>query len=162
MSLDSLLAPLARVPMFHGLSAGQLRAILSAVERVVFEPGQTIIAEDAQADAAYVVVKGRADRISGHGLPSEPLVAGTMLGELAMLIETTYTTTVVAIETVRALRLSREALRAVMLDDPDIAAHFVEQLTGRMRQLADELRAIDTTLAGGSVPPRPVAQPLAS
>jgi CRP-like cAMP-binding protein len=69
---------------------------------------------------------------------------------MAMLVETTYATTVIAMEPVRALRIGREALRTVMMMDPDIAAHFVAKLTSRMRQLTADLREVEENLA-----PRP-------
>jgi hypothetical protein len=34
-----------------------------------------------------------------------------------------------------------------MLDDPDLASHFVDRITERLNRVADELRRIDHALA---------------
>ena len=147
MAPDSLLAPLVRVPLFNGLSKFQLQALADAAERIAIDGGKTIIAEDQEGDAAFLLVKGRAARMSEFGRPSEPLPLGTMVGEMAMLIATTHTATVVAVEPIKALKFTRSSMLAVMQADPDIAAHFIGKLTTRLETLAQELRAVDDGLS---------------
>lgn len=162
---DSLLTPLVRVPLFNGLSKSQLQALANAAERIAIDSGSLITADDRPGDAAYLLVKGRAARVDHVGRPIEPLPLGTMVGEMAMLIETRHTATVVAVEPIKALKFTREAMLAVMQNDPDIAAHFISKLTSRLQQLADELKAVDEGLYPSSRPPasmdeRPSAQPM--
>ena len=145
---DSLLTPLVRVPLFNGLSKSQLQALADAAERVAIDAGTTIIAEDQAGDAGYLLVKGRAARVDGVGRPIEPLQLGTLVGEMAMLIDTRHTVTVIAIEPIKALKLTRASMLAAMQADPDIAAHFVTKLTARLRLLAEELKAVDDGLGG--------------
>ena len=76
MAPDSLLAPLVRVPLFNGLSKFQLQALADAAEQIAIDGGKTIIAEDQEGDAAFLLVKGRAARMSEFGRPSEPLPLG--------------------------------------------------------------------------------------
>jgi CRP-like cAMP-binding protein len=144
---DSLLTPLVRVPLFSGLSRAQLKALADASERIAIDGGQTIIAEDQVGDAAYLLVKGRATRLDGIGRPTETLPLGTLVGEMAMLIATTHSATVVAVEPIKALKFTRTAMLAVMQDDPDIAAHFITKLTTRLETLAQELKAVDKGLS---------------
>ena len=146
---DSLLTPLVRVPLFNGLTKSQLQALADSAERIAIDGGKTIIIEDQAGDAAYLLVKGRASRLDGVGRPTEPLPLGTMVGDMAMLIETTHTATVMAIEPIKALKFTRAAMLEVMHADPDIAAHFVTKLTVRLQALADELRAVDEGLGAG-------------
>mgnify|MGYP001463949034 CR=1 FL=1 len=75
-----------------------------AAERIAIDGGTLIIADDQPGDAAYLLVKGRAARLDGIGRPMEPLPIGTMVGEMAMLIETRHTATVVAVEPIKALK----------------------------------------------------------
>ena len=150
---DSLLMPLVRVPLFNGLSKAQLSALAQAAERIAIDGGKTIITEDQEGDAAYLLVKGRAARLDGIGRPTEPLPIGSMVGEMAMLIITTHTATVVAIEPIKALKFTRDSMLAVMQADPDIAAHFITKLTTRLESLAQELRAVDDGLTG-KIPPQ--------
>ena len=145
---DALLTPLVRVPLFNGLTKSQLQALADSAERIAIDGGKTIIVEDQAGDAAYLLVKGRASRLDGVGRPTEPLPLGTMVGEMAMLIETTHTATIVAIEPIKALKFTRAAMLEVMHADPEIAAHFITKLTVRLQVLADELRAVDEGLMG--------------
>ena len=149
---DTLLTPLVRVPLFNGLSKSQLQALADAAERIAIDSGKTIIAEDQPGDCAFLLVKGQAARLEGTGRATETLPLGTMVGEMAMLIATTHTATVVAIEPIKALKFTRAALLAVMQEDPDIAAHFVTKLTARLEILARELRAVDERLSGVPTP----------
>jgi len=150
MAIDALVRPLMNVAIFQGLKPLQITEIARRAERVVYKPGETIMEEDAEGDAAILIVSGDAVRISGpecDGAPQE-IPAGALLGEMAMLIETQHSSTVVARGSVRALRITRADLQGQMEEDPEVAEHFVGKITGRLSRLAQELKAIDTTLAG--------------
>ena len=67
-----------------------------------------------------------------------------------MLVETTYSSTVVAQSPVRALRLTRHELHAQIAEDRDLADRLVQKIAGRLSRMADELRQIDTMLSGSS------------
>ncbi len=150
MAIDILVAPLLRLPIFHGLKPLQITEIVRRAERIVYRPGQVIIEENAEGDAAVIVVDGDAVRVSGPELFSraEMVPKGALLAEMAMLVETQHTSTVVARSNVRALRIPRAELHAMMADDPAVADHFVQKIAGRLSRIADELRRVDATLAG--------------
>ena len=75
-----------------------------------------------------------------------------MLGEMSMLIETDYSSTVVARSTVRALRITRDAMLTMMLEDPLLAEHLVAKVARRLHNIAAELRKIDVVLAAAATP----------
>ena len=79
-----------------------LTAAVDAIDPLVVS-GKVLIVEDRNDD------KG------------EPVVAGSLVGELAMIIETRAVTTVVARSSVRAFRIPRRQLRVLMETDPDPA-----------------------------------------
>ena len=154
MAIDAFVKPLLKLEIFQGLRPLQITEIVRRSYRVVYKPGDVILAEDASADAAVIIVSGDAVRISGPGLaePAEPIPAGSMLSEMAMLIETANTSTVIARGQVRALRISREEILAQMSEDPALADHFVRRITARLSNVLEELRQIDGTLAGIAAP----------
>ena len=147
------------LPLFRGLTPLQIAAIARRAERVSYHPGATIIEENGTADAAILTIAGTAARVSGPELTgrSEPVPPGSLLGEAAMLVETTYGSTVVARSAVRAVQISREALHEQMRADPDLAERLVENLTKRLTIFAEELRRIDALLGGaaGAADPAP-------
>jgi CRP-like cAMP-binding protein len=150
--------PLLRVALFQGLKPLQITEISRLADRIVYQPGTEIISEGEPGDAAILVIAGEALRVRGPELksPAEPVAEGSLIGEMAMLIETDHTSTVVARTAVRALRITRASIHAQMQADPAIADHFVERISARLKVLAAEMRLADQVLAGDfSSPPRP-------
>lgn len=149
MAIDALVQPLRRVALFQGLRPLQITEIARRAERIVYRAGQSIIEEDAIGDAAILIVSGDAIRTSGpHGSElTEPLAPGTLVGEMAMLVEVQHSSTVIARGQVRALRITREDLRRQMEEDPALAEHFVAMLSTRLHKVSEQYRAIDRQLA---------------
>ena len=137
---------LGRVPIFQGLMPTQLRAIAREGRDVNFEPGAIILQAGDTGNAAYLILDGfvAPDAHFEAWFADEMLGGGTFLGELAMLVETTFTMTVVARWNVRALAITRETMYALMEDDPGIAHHFAGKLVERLQQLAGDMRRVDS------------------
>jgi CRP-like cAMP-binding protein len=154
MAIDALVRPFLRVPLFEGLRPLQITEIARRADRIVYRPGEVIIKEHQEGDAAVLIISGDAVRVAGPvSGPAEPVPVGALVGEMAMLIETEHTSTVVARGTVRALRISRDELHAQMREDSSLADHFVRRISGRLSKISQELRRIDQTLAGGDSGP---------
>ena len=114
-------------------------------------PDCAVLIEDGKAaDAAIIVVAGEAVRTKAPMARSEQEEAiepGSMLGEMSMMIETDYSSTVVARSNVRALRITRTVMLDIMLHDPALAEHLVAKVARRLHTIAAELRKIDVVLA---------------
>ncbi len=159
MAIDALVKPFLRLPLFKGLKPLQLTEIVRRAERIVYRPGQTLIEEDKAGDAAIVIVSGEAMilRAGEDAHAAEPVAEGSMVGELAMLVETVHSATVVAKTPVRALRLTRSEMQDLMMEDRALAEHFSGKITQRLVALASELKAIDQALADLSALDAPAA-----
>jgi CRP-like cAMP-binding protein len=149
MSMDKLVAPLLRVPLFVGLRPLQITELARQAERVKFSRGDVIIEAGRPGDAAFLIVSGAAGRIdppdsSGEVEPIEP---GSLVGEMAMLVEHVYRATVVACERVLCLKLTRAAVHAQMEEDAALARHFERRIRERLVSVAEDLRQIDAILA---------------
>jgi CRP-like cAMP-binding protein len=165
MSMDAVSAHLVRLEIFQGLKPLQITEIARHAERIVYKAGQVLIEDGKPGDAAIIVVGGEAVRTKAPMVRTEtdePIEPGSMLGEMAMLIETDYSSTVVARSTVRALRITRDAMLTIMMEDPALAEHLVAKVARRLHDIAAELRKIDVVIAaaGGSggdsaLPPLP-------
>ncbi len=152
MAIDVLVRPLLPLPIFKGLKPLQITEIARRAERIIYRPGSVIIEEDAIGDAAVLIVSGDAVKVSGFdysGVP-EPIPAGSLVGEMAMLVESMHSSTVVARGTVKALRLQRSEMHAQMELDPSLADHFLTCITGRLKSLSDDLRQADQSLSDWS------------
>ena len=146
MAIDQLVASLLRVELFQGLKPLQITEISRLAERIVFRPGDKIIMAGQPGDAAYLIVSGAAEWLPSTDTGSqigEPIEIGSLIGEMAMLIDHVYGATIIANGQVRCLKLTREAMHAQMLADPALAQHLTSKITQRLTRVAQELKAID-------------------
>ncbi len=146
MAIDALVKPFLSLPLFRGLKPLQLTEIVRRADRIVFRPGDAIIRADEAGDAAIIIISGEAVRLTDQGSAAERVPEGAMIGELAMLVETIHTSTVIAKTAVRALRLSRGEMHALMRDDPALREHLSMQVTARLKRLALQLGMLDDAL----------------
>lgn len=158
MAIDALVKPLLRLPLFQGLKPLQLTEIVRRAGRSTYRPGDFLIQEGMVGDAAIILVSGEALRISSDddNVPSETIIEGSMIAELAMLVETVHSASVMARTPIRALHISREDIHAQMADDPQLAQYMTDIITGRLKSLVSELNMIDgvlAVLADGGTPP---------
>lgn len=149
MAIDPLVKPFLNLPLFNGLRPLQLTEIVRRADRIVYRAGDTIISEDQVGDAAIVIVSGEAVRTSTlePGAAAETIPEGSMIGELAMLVEIVHSSTVVARGSVKALRLTREEMQTQMTEDPKLAEHFSERIGDRLGQFLSDLQGVDDVLA---------------
>lgn len=171
MAIDALVKPFLLLPLFQGLKPLQLTEIVRRADRIIYRPGDVIIEEDQPGEAAIIIVSGEAVRLQNDepGNAAQPIAEGSMIGELAMLVETVHASTIVARTTVKALRLTRSEMHEAMADDPRLADHLTQKITARLHRLAQELRSVDQALADiagieaivqAHVPPAFTASPL--
>lgn len=152
MALDLIAARLLHLEIFRGLSQAQIQRIAREAERMVFRDGQKLIQAGEDGSGAIILISGRAKALEDPelGLEEAEIEAGTMLGEAAMVAEHRFRLTVAAVGDVRAIRITREAMHAHMIDDPELADHFRSRLASRLQRVVVELRLIDERLAAAS------------
>lgn len=167
MAIDALVKPLLALPLFRGLTPLQLTEIVRRAERIIYRPGDALVIENQPSDAAIVVISGTCVRVDDNGDVSEKrrgevVPEGSIIAELAMLIEIEHTMTVIAQGPVKALRLTRQKILGLMEEDPTLAQHFSACITSRLKLLANELKAIDCDADEATIapqlPPKSAAQ----
>jgi CRP/FNR family cyclic AMP-dependent transcriptional regulator len=150
--MDKVIAALMRVAAFSGLTPQQLQEIARHAEKRKFSRGEVITGAGRPGDGAFVIASGPAERLEGSGHPSEMLEPGSLIGEMAMLIEHDYQSTVMARDWVFCLKITRAAMHAQMREDPSLAEHFQRRVTERLLKVAEDLRQIDAVLAAQGTP----------
>lgn len=153
---DRIVTPLQRVALFASLTTQQLEEIAHRAEKLRFRAGDLITQRGAHGDGAFIIVSGQADCLDGAG-PSErePIEEGSIIGEMAMIIDHEYRATVVARDRVLCLKVNRASLMQQMIEDPTLADGLHEEMTRRLVRTAEELRKIDATLANVWTGPPP-------
>lgn len=99
MTLDNEVLALRQVPMFAEVDPARLKLLAFTSERVSFMDGQPFFRQGDMADAAYVLLSGRADVLIDT--PSGPLKvaefgANDLLGEMGILGDAPRSATIVA------------------------------------------------------------------
>jgi CRP/FNR family transcriptional regulator len=141
------LATLDTLPLFAGLSDATRRKLIDASVERAYVAGDTLFLAGTQPAGIYVVVSGRVRVIrarDGRQYVVHTEGPGGTLAELPFFEEGLVPATAVAIEPTRCLILNREALRAIMRDDPAVAWLFLRRLSGRVRDLVERLDRAST------------------
>jgi CRP/FNR family transcriptional regulator, cyclic AMP receptor protein len=149
MAISRVIAPLLRVPLFAGLKPLQLTEIARQAERIAFRRGGLITEAGKAGDGAYLLVAGDAvyGREPTSAVSPQVVEPGSLIGELAMLVDHAYGATIIATSRVHCLKILRTALYQQMEADPDLADYFSTMLTVRLTHAAIEMRRIDQMLA---------------
>lgn len=114
--------PLPVLPLFGELAPEELARLLGAMEVRVVGQGAHLVEEGEEGRAAFVLVRGlvnvvRDDGKGGHQLLSA-LGPGAIFGEMALVSAAPRAASVVAVEPVAVLAVSREALEAQASEAP--------------------------------------------
>ncbi len=148
--LDDVVVPLLSARIFSGLAPMQLKALALEAEAVTFQRGDVLIRTYQEGDGAFLIGSGSVIELHDEDEDARPqeFGVGTMVGEMAMLVETLHSTTIVARTPVKALKFKRATLHALMEKDPMLGAHFVDRLRARLVVTAKKLREVDAMFAG--------------
>ncbi len=141
MSLDKDIGRLASVPLFAGMEHDALRLMAFAAERADISAGTVIFSAGDTAEGGVVVVSGTVELLR----PSEgddavrTVGPGSLLGEHALLAETTRPVTARARTGVTLLKIPRALFSRVLEEYPanavTIRRRWAAQLGGRLKDL---------------------------
>lgn len=149
MSLDRDIGYLRQVPLLSEFSEEQLRLFAFSAENLTVESGAELYRQGERTEAGYVVVSGRitlqADDVDG----SRELATfgpGSLLGEMALFVETTRPNTAIARERSEVIRIRRALFKRMLLEYPEIAQALQVRLGDRLRATTSRMGGIADTL----------------
>ena len=149
MSLERDITLLARIPLFSELSTEQLRLLAFSAVRLNLSPGQVLFREGTLAGSGYVVVFGALELSVGHGGRREVLTTceqGSLIGELALFVETKRPATATAIVSSEVLDIDRKLVTRMLNEYPHVATRLRRTLANRLTATVGELGRIQTLL----------------
>jgi CRP/FNR family cyclic AMP-dependent transcriptional regulator len=133
-------AALHRVDLFAGIPGRTLAAVAATAEEVNVEPGSTFIEHGAFEDCLYVVVSGSV-RVHRGGRTLVEQGAGSVVGELAVLVPEARSASVTALEPSLLLRVRKVVLDELLADRPELASAVIGVLVARLRSGAEHAGA---------------------
>ena len=144
MTLDTEVQSLKQVPMFRDIDPARLKLLAFTSERVEFAPGQRFFAQGDPADAAFVVLDGRAtvslDAPSGEIQLAE-LGRNALVGEMGILADNPRSATVTAAEPTTALRIDKRVFLELLTHFPQMSIAVMRELAGRLERTNAQLAA---------------------
>src|SRR6516225_241901 len=152
MTIEDDIAFLERIQILQRLGPSALRILAIGAEGYRLERGQVLFTAGDHADCAYAVQEGsfalRPQRGGGEIIAGP----GALLGESALLAETTRPATATAREPSTVLRISRTMFRKMLEGYPDAAHRLRQVIAARADQWAREMEGVRETLAPRTKP----------
>jgi CRP-like cAMP-binding protein len=148
LNLDENIRALERTPLFADAGSDALRLLAFSAEVVNLGAGDILFERGEEAQIGYTVMRGRIKLGAGD---NGSLVAGpgTLIGEMALLVETTRPCSAYALEPAQLLAIPRPLFRRMLEAFPDIAAGLRTKLISRMRAEHATLQRIQSQLGAG-------------
>jgi voltage-gated potassium channel len=120
----------ARVPLFAGLTAGEIADVMRLLRAETVEAGDTVVRRGDAAHSMYFIARGEVEiELRGE---IKRLGAGHFFGEIAVLRRARRSATVRARERTSLLVLDARDLRALMERQPEIAKRLRETVKSRI------------------------------
>ncbi|MDH3252717.1 MAG: cyclic nucleotide-binding domain-containing protein [Ignavibacteria bacterium] len=124
---------IGKVPFLKGASDELVREIALQMRPVVYMPGDVVFKAGEKATEMYFVSRGRLEVLAKDGVTVyTTLKDGDFFGEIALLLNTSRTASVRALEYCDLYALGKETFERILAHYPDFAAH-VHRMT-RERQ----------------------------
>ena len=142
MALDDDIRVLSGVGLFSELTAEQLRLLAFGAESTRFAAGQPIYAQGTQADCAYIVVSGAVELHrdeDAQGAPPVRMGPGSVMGELALIAQTTRPSHALARTDTVLLRLNRSLFRRILEEYPDTAAMLHRRISDELGSMIEQI-----------------------
>jgi CRP-like cAMP-binding protein len=141
MALQDNVRNLALNPTLRDLEPDALRVIAFSAETRILRAGNVLFRRGEASDSGYVVLSG-AIALQAEGGEETVVRAPTLIGESALITETTRAATATATEPSSVLKVSRALFHRVLDEFPDSAARLFQTLHVRLHGLTDELEAL--------------------
>jgi CRP-like cAMP-binding protein len=147
MSIEDDIAFLERVPTLALLGRDALRILAIGAESRYLHDGNVLFSQGEVADAGYVVQEGLLSLGSVRGTGEELTVGpGTLLGELALLTETTRPVTATALEPATVIRIPRTLFLKMLEGYPEAAVRLRDSFLARAEHSESDMYRVRRVL----------------
>jgi CRP-like cAMP-binding protein len=131
---------LKSLPLFEGLTTRQLMDLANEVHEEQHDAETIVFREGEPGDCLYLIVEGQVRVTRGETLLRDQ-GPKSFFGEIAVLEDVSRTATITATSRVRFLRLDRDDLLRLMEELPAIAIGICQNLSRRVSELTERVRA---------------------
>ncbi|MEL6406661.1 MAG: cyclic nucleotide-binding domain-containing protein [Chloroflexota bacterium] len=143
VTVDDITEFLAKISMFRGLKPAQLKKLAERARVRDYDKDQVIVAQNTAGLGLFIMARGEAEvrrlHADGNVTVVDTLSRFDFFGELSLLDDAPRSATVVAIEPVKAVVLTKFDFLDELEDDPKMAITLLKQLAHRFRRVVTNL-----------------------
>jgi CRP-like cAMP-binding protein len=143
MTLETEVQSLRQVPMFRDIDPARLKLLAFTSERVNFAEGQKFFSQGDAADAAYVILQGKADvsleSAGGSAIKVAELGQNALVGEMGILSDSPRSATIVAAASTTALRIDKRVFLELLTQFPQMSIAVMRELASRLEKMNTQL-----------------------
>jgi CRP-like cAMP-binding protein len=143
MSILDDVEALKRTPLFAKVEPAKLKLMAFAAERTQFRAGETMFHQGDVADAAYIILEGKADVVvetPGGQLKVAEVARDAFVGEIGILCDVPRTATIVATENLTTLKITKDLFFRMITDFPTISIEVMRVLAQLLEHTTEQLR----------------------
>jgi CRP-like cAMP-binding protein len=143
MTLETEVQSLRQVPMFRDIDPARLKLLAFTSERVNFAEGQKFFSQGDAADAAYVILQGKADvsleSAVGSAIKVAELGQNALVGEMGILSDSPRSATIIAAAPTTALRIDKRVFLELLTQFPQMSVAVMRELASRLEKMNAQL-----------------------
>lgn len=145
MALQDDVRDLSSLPAFRDLDPEALRMIAFSAEARILRTGDTLFRQDDPSDGGFVVLSGTI-KVTTSGGQETVVRAPALLGELALVTETSRPATAIAREPSSVLKVPRVLYQRVLMKYPASAARVRASTAAKLFTTLAELEELRRTM----------------
>jgi CRP-like cAMP-binding protein len=133
LSID--ISSLRQSPLFHDLEQPKLKLIALASQRVSYRIGDKLLRQGDKAEHVFVIMEGHASVLraeEGDEAKIAELESGAVVGEMGVVLDRPYSSTVVADTAVTALRIDKRTFEDLLAQVPQFSLALIRELAARL------------------------------
>lgn len=141
MALDDDIGNLRRIPLFEDFETEALRLLAFGAETKLMRVGDALFHRGDPSDCGFILTNGSiALEKHDDARPAEKIVRPfALLGETALITQTTRPITAIAREPATVLKITRALFHRILEEYPTTAARVHRRLAARLDEFAREL-----------------------
>lgn len=147
MTFSDELANISRIPLFSVFDPGSVNALAFRSETRVLRTGDILYRRDDISDGGFILSAGAIELYAQEdSAPSFIVRPWALIGEMALIVESTRPVTAIAAEPSTVLKIARPQFLDLLARHPDTAIRVRGLLCDRLRDVAQAMTAYATTI----------------
>ncbi len=142
-----------KISLFAGLPEEQLEKISDVVIQKKCQKNELLFSADEKASGFYSITKGKVKVFRSAPSGKEQIIhvfgPGDIFGEVPVFQGGSYPANAVTMTKAELYYFGRDEFRRTIAEDPDLAMNMLAMLSGRLRQLVNQVAALSLSEVPG-------------